>query len=129
MLELDMRTERILPNGLCLLPPRQAGAKGNACLTCDKFATDATLLPELITQQQRTTRLVEERQKAFAARTGKPMSEDNIWLAGRRQEQDALGCAILKAGTDSPRRRTPAGRPRGRRRRPHRRVIRVRDGS
>ncbi|MBC2902198.1 tyrosine-type recombinase/integrase [Streptomyces cupreus] len=43
MLELDKRTDRILPNGLCLLPPRQACTKGNACLTCDKFATDATL--------------------------------------------------------------------------------------
>lgn len=52
MLELDKRTDRILPNGLCLLPPRQACAKGNACLTCDKFATDATFLPELTTQQR-----------------------------------------------------------------------------
>ena len=38
MLELDRRTDRILPNGYCLLPPRQACGKGNACLTCDKFA-------------------------------------------------------------------------------------------
>ncbi|MES4906089.1 MULTISPECIES: hypothetical protein [unclassified Streptomyces] len=95
MLELDKRTDRILPNGLCLLLPRQACAKGNACLTCDKFATDATFLPELTTQQQRTAQLVEEWQKAFTARTGQPMSEDNVWLAGRRQEQDALG-RILK---------------------------------
>ncbi|WP_406002388.1 hypothetical protein [Streptomyces sp. NBC_00829] len=50
MLELDKRTDRILPNGLCLLPPRQACAKGNACLTCDKFATDTTFLPELTAQ-------------------------------------------------------------------------------
>ena len=47
MLELDRRTDRILPNGWCLLPPRQSCGKGNACLTCDKFATDATFLPEL----------------------------------------------------------------------------------
>jgi hypothetical protein len=33
MLELDKRTDRILPNGWCLLPPRQACSKGNACLT------------------------------------------------------------------------------------------------
>ena len=43
MLELDKRTDRILPNGWCLLPPRQICEQGNACLTCDKFATDATL--------------------------------------------------------------------------------------
>ena len=48
------RTDRILPNGWCLLPPRQSCHKGNACLTCDKFATDATFLPELRTQQART---------------------------------------------------------------------------
>lgn len=96
MLELDKRTDRILPNGLCLLPPRQACVKGNACLTCDKFATDATFLPELTAQQQRTAQLIEERQDAFTARTGQPMGEDNVWLAGRRQEQDALGRIILK---------------------------------
>ncbi|MDN3058985.1 hypothetical protein PH213_31500 [Streptomyces sp. SRF1] len=40
--------------------------------------------------------LIDERQNAFAARTGQPMGEDNIWLAGRRREQDALGRIILK---------------------------------
>jgi hypothetical protein len=77
MLELDRHTDRILPNGYCLLPPRQICGKGNACLTCDKFATDATFLPEL------------------QARTGHLMTEDNIWLAGRHQERDALGRIIL----------------------------------
>ncbi|MFF9512468.1 hypothetical protein ACF1BU_38435 [Streptomyces sp. NPDC014724] len=96
MLELDKRTDRILPNGLFLLPTCQACANGNACLTCDKFATDATFLPELTTQRQRTDQLVEERQRACTGRTGQPMSEDNIWLAGRRQKVDALGRISLK---------------------------------
>jgi hypothetical protein len=96
MLELDKRTDRILPNGLCLLPPRQACAKGNACLTRDKFATDATFLPELTAQRQRTAQLIDDRQNAFTARTGQPMGEDNVWLAGRRQEQDALSRIIVK---------------------------------
>ena len=95
MLELDRRTDRILPNGYCLLPPRQVCGKGNACLTCDKFATDATFLPELQTQLARTEQLVTERRATFEARTGHPMSEDNIWLAGRHQERDALGRIIL----------------------------------
>ena len=30
----------------CMLPPRQACNRGNACLTCDKFTTDASYLPE-----------------------------------------------------------------------------------
>src|SRR6202158_1875045 len=95
MLELDRRTDRILPNGYCLLPPRQVCGKGNACLTCDKFATDATFLPDLKIQQTRTSQLVEERRQAFRTRTGQEMSDDNIWLAGRRQEKDALGRIIF----------------------------------
>ena len=65
MLQLDKRTDRILPNGWCLLPPRQVCGKGNACLTCDKFATDATFLPELTTQLDRTDQLITERREAF----------------------------------------------------------------
>ena len=81
---------RILPNGCCLLPPRQTCGKGNACLTCDKFATDVTFLPELTTQRARTAQLIDERGAAFTTRTGQQMGADNVWLAGRRQEQDAL---------------------------------------
>ena len=66
-----------------------------ACLTCDKFATDATFLPELQTQLARTDQLITERRATFEARTGHQMSEDNIWLAGRHQERDALGRIIL----------------------------------
>ena len=42
LLQLDQRADRILPNGWCMLPPKQTCSRGNACLTCDKFATDAT---------------------------------------------------------------------------------------
>lgn len=98
MLELDQRSDRILPNGWCLLPPRQSCSKGNACLTCDKFATDASFLPELEAQQDRTGQLIEQRRAAFLARTGEQMGEDNIWLAGRRQEHDALGRVIVALG-------------------------------
>ena len=96
MLQLDKRTDRILPNGWCLLPPRQLCSKGNACLTCDKFATDATFLPELTVQLARTEQLITQRREAFKARTGQDLGEDNVWLAGRRQEQDALGRIIVK---------------------------------
>ncbi len=95
LLELDRRADRILPNGWCLLPPRQVCVKGNACLTCDKFATDQSFLPELRTQQARTAELIEQRRAAVFARTGRQMGEDNVWLAGRRQEHDALGRVIL----------------------------------
>lgn len=96
MLELDKRTDRILPNGWCLLPPRQLCGTGNTCLTCDKFTTDATFLPDLTAQLTRTEQLIAQRREVFRARTGQELSQDNIWLAGRIQEQDALGRIIDK---------------------------------
>ena len=110
----------MLPNGYCLLPPRQVCGKGNACLTCDKFATDATFLPELTSQLNRTGQLVETRQAAFLARTGTPMGEDNVWLAGLRTEQNALRAIITKLERH-PAPSRPAAGPRRRDDRPHRR--------
>ena len=94
MLQLDQRTDRILPNGWCLLPPRQSCDRGNACLTCDKFATDATFLPELRAQKDRTLALIDTRQAAFTARTGAPMTPGNVWLQGRQREAAALDAII-----------------------------------
>jgi integrase len=100
MLQLDQRTDRILPNGWCLLPPRQSCDRGNACLTCDKFATDKTFLPELTLQRNRTLHLVEDRQQAFCARTGTPMGKDNIWLQGRLREVTALDAITAALDAD-----------------------------
>jgi integrase len=100
LLQLDKRTDRVLPNGYCLLAPRQVCGKGNACLVCDKLATDATFLPELKTQRQATLQLIEQRQAAFLARTGAPMDEQNVWLAGRRLEHDALAAIITEIEKD-----------------------------
>ncbi|GAA3422486.1 tyrosine-type recombinase/integrase [Streptosporangium vulgare] len=102
MLELDKRTDRILPNGWCLLPPRQSCDKGNACLTCDKSPPTPASCLNCARQQQRTEQLITERRRTFQTRTGQPMSTDNIWLAGRLQEQDALGRIILKIEQTAP---------------------------
>ncbi|MFD3923217.1 hypothetical protein [Streptomyces sp. NPDC058595] len=117
---LDKRTDRTLPNGLCLLPPRQACAKGNACLTCDKFATDATFLPELTSQQQRTGQLIEERRNAFMARTRQPMGEDKSKTPDAARSRTPSDASSSSWNRLASRRATP-GRPWGRRRRPHRR--------
>jgi hypothetical protein len=101
MLQLDSRTDRILPNGWCMLPPRQFCDRGNACLTCGKFATDATFLPELRVQEERTLTLIDSRQAAFTARAGAPMTHGNVWLDGRQREADALG-AIITALESAP---------------------------
>jgi integrase len=110
MLQLDQRTDRILPNGWCLLPPRQSCDRGNACLTCDKFATDASFLPELRQQKDRTLNLIDQRQEVFRARTGTPMGEDNVWLQGRRREAASLE-AIITALQRDPRGAEPGTAP------------------
>ena len=94
LIGLDTRTDRILPNGICLLPPLQACERGNACLTCDHFATDASYLDEHEQQLGKLVELIEQRQTLFERRTGVPMGEDNVWLQGRRREQRALGDII-----------------------------------
>jgi integrase len=94
MLQLDRRTDRILPNGWCLLPPRQACDRGNSCLTCGNFTTDATFLPELRAQKDRTLTLIDTRQAAFTSRTGAPMEPGNVWLDGRQRETAALDAII-----------------------------------
>jgi integrase len=99
MLQLDSRTDRVLPNGWFLLPPRQTCDRGNACLTCGKFATDATFLPELRAQKDRTLALIGTRQAAFTARTGAPMTPGNVWLDGRQRESAALDAIITALET------------------------------
>jgi integrase len=90
LIELDKRTDRVLPNGLCMLPPRQACNRGNACLTCDKFTTDASYLPEHEQQLAKLNQLIEQRQDAFRERTGEEMSSSNVWLEQRLTERRAL---------------------------------------
>jgi integrase len=99
LLELDKRADRILPNGWCLLPPRQVCERGNACLTCDKFATDRSYLSEHEQQLNLVAQLIDTRKQAFEARTGREMTDENIWLVERRKEQQALG-KIIAAVSD-----------------------------
>lgn len=95
LLHLDQRADRVLPNGWCMLPPRQVCSKGNACLTCDKFVTDASHREELQHQLDQSEALITRRQTQFTARHGEPMGEDNIWLAGRLAETRALGKVLV----------------------------------
>jgi integrase len=90
LIELGKRTDRVLPNGLCMLPPRQICDRGNACLTCDKFTTDRSYLPEHEQQLDLLSELIAQRQAAFRARTGEDMSTSNVWLQQRLTEQRAL---------------------------------------
>jgi Phage integrase family len=84
------RADRILPNGWCLLPPLQACGKGNACLTCSVFVTDHTHQQTLERQLDDTAALIGRARADFQRRHGRPMPADNVWLAQRQAEHDAL---------------------------------------
>ena len=94
-MHLADRADRILPNGWCMLPPKQSCAKGNACLACDKFATDASHGPELARQLHQTRCLIDARKAAFQTKYGCAMAEDNIWLQGREAEVTSLANILL----------------------------------
>ena len=100
LVQLDRHTDRILPNGVCLLPPPKRCDRGNACLTCDHFATDARHLGELRAQLAATGELIQARQAQHRQRTGTEMGPDHIWLAERNRELDSLRAIIaaLEAG-------------------------------
>ncbi len=100
LLALDQRTDRVLPNGLCMLPPRDTCNRGNACLTCTKFVTDASFLDEHRTQHGRLLELVTARDAAHLQRTGRPMSEENVWKRERLRERQALERIIGKLERD-----------------------------
>ncbi|TNC25092.1 tyrosine-type recombinase/integrase [Amycolatopsis alkalitolerans] len=94
-LALDKRTDRILPNGYCTLPPRQSCDKGNSCLSCTKFVTDASFTESLEKQRDDTLQLIEQRQVVHVQRFGEPMTGDNIWLHGRQEERAAINSILL----------------------------------
>ena len=92
--QLDRRTDRILPNGYCLLPPVRSCDKGNACHGCDHFATDRSFLPELRRQLTATEQLIERRKAQHLARYGEPMSDRNVWLEQRLTEVRSMRLEI-----------------------------------
>ncbi|MBZ4504449.1 tyrosine-type recombinase/integrase [Mycobacterium avium subsp. hominissuis] len=99
MTQLSARTDRVLPNGVCLLPPLTRCDKGNACLSCGHFATDATHLPELIDQRAKTLTLIDLRREQYRARTGRELTDDNVWIGERRRDIASLD-AIIDRLTD-----------------------------
>ena len=94
LVQLDRHTDRILPNGVCLLPPPKRCDRGNACLTCDHFATDARHLGELRAQLAATEELIQARQAQHRQRTGTEMGPDHVWLAERARELSSLRAII-----------------------------------
>ena len=98
-LHLDQRADRILPNGWCMLPPKQRCSRGNACLGCDEFVTDGRHRDEHAHQIEVTVQLIDARQATFRQRYGTAMPDDNVWLVERHAELDALGKIIAAIDT------------------------------
>lgn len=101
MTQLSSRTDRVLPNGVCLLPPLKSCDKGNACLSCGHFATDVTHLKELLDQRAKTQNLIEVRRTQYYKRTGRDLTDDNIWIHERRREIASLDAIIDRLRTDN----------------------------
>jgi integrase len=89
-LHLFDRADRFLPAGYCLLPPLQNCDKGNACLTCSEYVTDASHIETLREQLTQTETLIATRKADFLAQRGEEMPEDNVWLRNRLIEAEAL---------------------------------------
>lgn len=102
MTQLGARTDRILPNGVCLLPPLKQCDKGNACLGCGHFATDATHLDELRRQHAATEALLATRCEQYRRRSGRELGEDNIWVIERRRELRSLEAIIDRLSDTGP---------------------------
>lgn len=99
MTQLSQRTDRVLPNGVCLLPPLKSCDKGNACLSCGHFATDASHIAELRDQHAKTAALITLRREQYQQRTGRELTDDNVWIRERLRELNSLE-AILERLTD-----------------------------
>ncbi|ORA60854.1 MULTISPECIES: tyrosine-type recombinase/integrase [Mycobacteriaceae] len=96
MTQLGKRTDRVLPNGVCLLPPLKSCDKGNACLSCGHFATDATHLDDLRDQLTATEHLLAGRRQQFADRTGRELTDENVWVSERLREINSLQAIIAR---------------------------------
>lgn len=94
--QLDRRADRVLPNGYCLLPPTQSCDKGNACLPCPSFATDATHAEDHREQRDRTAALIDARRRQFKERNGTDLPDSNVWLQGRLRELASLDAILAR---------------------------------
>ena len=65
------------------------------------FATDATHLDELIAQRAKTVNLIEVRREQYRRRSGRELTDDNVWIHERRREIASLDAIIERLHTDT----------------------------
>ena len=71
-----------------------------ACLSCGHFATDATHLAELRDQHTKTTALITLRREQYHARSGRELTDDNVWIAARLRELHSLNAILAWLSTE-----------------------------
>ncbi|SHY53373.1 Putative transposase/integrase [Mycobacteroides abscessus subsp. bolletii] len=67
-----------------------------ACLSCGHFATDTTHLGELHQQRSATEALLQARRAQVLARTGRELTDTNVWVAERLREVSSLDAIIAR---------------------------------
>ncbi len=85
LMALETRTDPVLPNGWCSLPPAKTCEKGNACLTCDLFVTDRRFRDVHQSEWVNLGHLIERRQMEHRERTGQNMIAEHVWLEQRHR--------------------------------------------
>jgi hypothetical protein len=77
------------------------------------FATDATHIGELRDQHTKTTALIELRRDQYRQRTGRELTDDNVWIRERLRELNSLAAILerLASEKDAPTRRLPVPAP------------------
>ena len=67
---------------------------------CGHFATDATHLDELLDQHAKTLTLIDLRRSQYRQRTGRELTDDNVWVHERRREIASLDAIIDRLRSD-----------------------------
>ena len=75
-------------------------------MSCGHFATDATHADELRDQHAKTTALIALRRDQYRQRTGRELTDDNVWIRERLRELNSLDAILerIAAAEDAQRR-------------------------
>ena len=100
---MEGRADRVLPHGLCTLPPTQVCDKGNACFSCSLFVTHAGMLPAIKEQARDQQALIERRRSEFLLQRGREMPDTNVWLVEAQRQLHSMRATIgrLEEGIDA----------------------------
>jgi hypothetical protein len=69
-------------------------------LSCGHFATDTTHTAELRDQHTKTTALIELRRDQYRQRTGRELTDDNVWIRERLRELNSLDAILARLAAD-----------------------------